>query len=153
MARMACTASHARLWAQCASDGAPLIVLEDDALFVRRLDPEKLLKIIPGGWGVIFLNDPRGATRKAGTYHAALKSAGEGRVIQVPLVDSTDVPQGGPGGSAYLIQPWAAGLALQKMREVGGWPQDALLCRQLFPWLGISTTSFTSVSGRASQLS
>lgn len=150
--RIACFASHAELWFQCATSLKPMMIFEDDAEFTRLLDPESLLSGPRRGWGVIGLNDPRGATRRSGVYHAACMNAGEGKIIEAPWVDNLEVPQGIAGNSAYYIEPWAARLLLQKAREVGARPNDSLMCRQYFPWLGQSTTYYTRVQGRKSTL-
>lgn len=150
--RIACFASHAELWFRCATSLEPMMIFEDDAQFVARLAPESILSGPRTGWGCIFFNDPRGATRRPQVYHGACVNAGPGRIIEVPWVDNMEVPQGGPGNSAYYIEPWAAKLLLQKAREVGGRPNDSLMCKQYFPWLGQSTSYFTKVSGRKSGL-
>ena len=42
-------------------------------------------------------------------------------------------PDGLAGNSAYVITPSAAKKAAEMQREIGLWPNDALLCRQFFP--------------------
>ena len=148
--RIACFASHAELWFHCAAGSEPIIVLEDDAVWVQKLgDPEWRMG---GGWGMVGLNDPRGATRRAGIYHGACLNAGPDRLIPVPQVDSLEIPQGLAGHSAYILTPWAAKLLLEEARTIGGRPNDCLACMQRFPWLGQSTPYFTRVSGRPSTL-
>jgi hypothetical protein len=39
---------------------------------------------------------------------------------------------------------------LEKTSEIGIWPNDALLCRQFFPWLQHYYPYFTKVQGSAS---
>lgn len=150
-ARMACFLSHFRLWMHCAESGQPIIVLEDDARFSRCLeDPESVL---PEPFGMVSLNDPRGATRRGDTYDIALVSQEMKRVVEVPWIDGPAIPQGLPGHSAYLLRPEFAADLIDAALAYGAWPNDALACRQRFPnRLGCSTTYYTRVSGRKSTL-
>ena len=117
--------------------------------------------IIPEGeWsgGICGLNDPRGTTRKASIYDAKVKaqlslsSEGAG-IVKVPYVDDPGddpLPNGLAGNSAYVIKPWAAQKLLDKTAEVGIWPNDALMCRQFFPWLQQYYPYYTTVQGTKS---
>lgn len=148
-ARMACFMSHYLLWHRCAKGNEPYLILEDDALFIEKL-PKDFNR---GDFGVVGINDPRGATRLAGYYHEQVQSFSNHIIITPPWVDADPlVPQGLPGNSAYIISPTLASLLCDKAREIGCWPNDALMCRQLFPWLGVSTTYYTKVQGRPSTL-
>lgn len=149
-ARMSCFAAHLSCWALCEQIDEPLVILESDALLVRPtvLEPSK-----PHHFGMISLNDPRGATRKGEEYHAALQASKE-RICEVPWIDELHVPQGLPGHSAYLILPYFAAKLIRKAYEVGAMPNDALAIRQWFPTeLGCVTKYLTKVSGRKSLLS
>jgi GR25 family glycosyltransferase involved in LPS biosynthesis len=117
--------------------------------------------LIPiGEWtgGICGINDPRGATRKSGIFHSKLvNSIGENPnklgLVMVPYVDEPGdipLPSGLPGNSAYIIKPWAAKKLLEKTSEIGIWPNDALMCRQFFPWLQHHYPYFTKVQGSAS---
>ena len=44
-----------------------------------------------------------------------------------------NVPDGLAGNSAYIITPSAAKKATELQKSIGIWPNDALLCKQLFP--------------------
>lgn len=95
-----------------------------------------------GEWsgGICGLNDPRGTTRKASLYDHKVKTAlgNAPGITVVPYVDDPGdlpLPSGLAGNSAYVIKPWAAQKLLDKVQEVGIWPNDALMCRQFFPWL------------------
>ena len=44
-----------------------------------------------------------------------------------------NVPDGLAGNSAYIITPSAAKKAIELQSSIGIWPNDALLCKQLFP--------------------
>ena len=51
------------------------------------------------------------------------------------------------GNSAYLIKPSAAKELLEKLKETGGWPNDALMCYQLIESLGVTRNFYTRVQG------
>lgn len=133
-ARKACFCSHALLWELCREQGEPILILEHDALWTAPLKVKSLLAA--GKWGAVGINDPRGATRRARAYHVGVRNAPVRDVVEVPWVDNDTVPQGMAGASAYVIRPWAAALALRFARDYGAWPNDALLCKQNFGWLG-----------------
>ena len=109
--------------------------------------------------GVLGLNDPIGATRKARVFDEKVKQTqlsgypGKLGISQVPYVDDAGddpLPCGLAGNSAYIIKPWAAKKILEKVAEIGVWPNDALMCRQLFPWLQVYFPYFTTVQRTAS---
>ena len=117
-----------------------------------------------GEWsgGICGINDPRGATRKSDIYHLKLLNmCGQTKNIingvmginTVPYVDEPGdipLPSGLPGNSAYIIKPWAAKKLLEKTSEIGIWPNDALMCRQFFPWLQHYYPYITKVQGSTS---
>ena len=122
----ACTISHARLWKICVERSEEIMILEHDAIFTRPYKPFE--------WegGVLGLNDPRGATHSAMVYHSIV-SNNEG-VLNAPWVKPAfDIPQGLAGNSAYIIKPYFAEKLLDKLQQKGGWPNDALMCKQFFP--------------------
>ena len=130
----ACAVSHARLWNKIHTENEVAVVLEHDATFVKKFDPSKY---IHKKWGVLGLNDPRGNTRKAQRFHAAIDSSGKG-VHDIPTIDfegELPLPMGLAGNSAYIIKPHAAGRLIEKIEEIGLWPNDAIMCKQLFPSL------------------
>lgn len=148
-ARIGCFLSHFFLWEMCAERGETFMVFEDDAELLRAL-PERPPDF--DGFGAISLNDPRGATRCARVYHERLQAAGQ-PVSAAPWVDDDrTVPQGLPGHSAYLIHPHFAGRLVEYAEMLGCWPNDALMCRQIFPEIGCLTSYLTKVSGRPSSL-
>jgi GR25 family glycosyltransferase involved in LPS biosynthesis len=109
--------------------------------------------------GVIGLNDPIGATRKARVFDEKVKQTrldalpGKLGISQVPYVDDAGddpLPSGLAGNSAYIIKPWAAKKLLEKTVEIGVWPNDALMCRQFFPWLQVYFPYYTQVQRTAS---
>jgi GR25 family glycosyltransferase involved in LPS biosynthesis len=73
--------------------------------------------------------------------------AGESWIQPVPSVDEFNIPQGLAGNSAYIIKPDGAKDILSAAREHGLWPNDALMCKQLVPKLGVTKTYFTRVQG------
>ena len=126
---------------------------------------------IVGEWsgGICGINSPIGATRKALILDSKIKNAVNNfknpseinintkivreAIVTIPYVDEPDdipLPSGLPGNSAYVIKPWAAKKLLEKTSEIGIWPNDALMCRQFFPWLQHYFPYFTKVQGSAS---
>ena len=63
------------------------------------------------------------------------------------MIDEGHVPQGLAGNSAYIMKPSGAKKMLDLVAQFGLWPNDAIMCRQLIPTLGVSKTSFTGVQG------
>jgi len=145
-ARMACFMSHYRLWLMARKE--PILILEDDALFTRRFDPTPLLE---SDFGIIGINDPRGATRLDDVFHACVQAKAQ-EIQPVPWIDDPHIPQGLAGASAYLMKPAGAKLAIDAAREYGAWPNDALLCKQLVPGLGVTRTYFTTIQNTPSTL-
>jgi len=192
---VACMVSHMRTWQLCIEMNEPIMVLEQDALFVRRfswsslLDPQPLelddewyerwsetkeLKVMDSAMeeedkrkflssavsqqpqgeftaGILGLNSPIGATRRAGVFHKELFGKyGFHSVPKVNEVGEEPVPQGIAGNSAYIIKPWMAKKLLDKVREIGMWPNDALMCRELFPSMQVCWPYYTVVQGTKS---
>ena len=126
-----CLISHARLWLRCVQKNEPIMILEHDAIFTRKFDPD-----FEWEGGVLGLNDPRGATFSSALYHQKVSEQGHG-IHDAPYVADVSRPQGLAGNSAYIIKPHAAKELLEKMKEVGGWPNDALMCKQHFDWIKV----------------
>lgn len=148
---IACAVSHMRVWMMSVGMNVPIIVLEHDALFTRRFPG------IPKDqrYGVIGLNDPRGATRMANIYLQRVLNnhrTDNTEIVNAPYVDDNDTftPQGIAGNSAYVIFPNAASQLINKIQEVGLWPNDALMCKQFFPWLRQAYPFYTTLQGVAS---
>lgn len=173
----ACTISHMRLWQHCIDLNEPILILEHDAYFIQKFyyrkialcgktDTHKPHRDRPetkGEWtgGICGINSPFGTTRKASIFDFKLKNSIDqtdyyqslGGLGTVPYVDEPGdlpLPSGLPGNSAYIIKPWAARKLLDKVLEVGIWPNDALMCRQFFPWLQHYTPYQTKVQGTPS---
>ena len=146
----ACALSHFKLWRKCAEDNETIVVLEHDALFTKKFDPNDLVS--DPSWGAVGLNDPRGNTRKGMVFHRDLdiKPAG---IYPVPVIDTSEeppLPMGLAGNSAYIIRPYAARELLKVVKEVGMWPNDAILCRQLFTWLRVTVPYYTNTQRNVS---
>jgi GR25 family glycosyltransferase involved in LPS biosynthesis len=140
--RIACMVSHMRCWQETISRDEPIIVFEHDAIVTRQFKEKDVLTDEFKG-GIIGLNNPIGATRKASVFHE--KTSSKNGLSQVPSVDNQDVPQGLAGNSAYLITPKGAKKVLSKVREVGMWPNDAVMCKQFFPWLQVVYPYYTDI--------
>lgn len=141
--RVACFMSHYHLWEKCVALNNNILVLEHDAQFIKKLD----LSILEKGYDIIGINNPIGATRKAKLYDEIIKKNKPNCVIPVPRIDDWDVPQGLAGNSAYIIKPAGAKALIDKVYELGAWPNDALMCYQNIKRLGVSTTYYTKVQG------
>jgi len=122
----ACTISHARLWQKCVELNEEIMILEHDAIFIKNF------KTFDWDGGVLGLNDPRGATFASLKYHNTVsKTKG---IQDAPWVaNQHEILQGLPGNSAYIIKPAFAEKVLNKLKEKGGWPNDAIMCKQFFP--------------------
>ena len=142
--RIACMVSHMRLWEECIDREEEIIILEHDAVFTRQFVGQNIWESSGYRGGVVGLNDPRGMTRKSQIYHD-LVSKQEG-VQDVPYVDDNkDYPQGLAGNSAYIMTPLIASKLLHNVEEFGMWPNDALMCKQLFPTLQVVYPYYTTI--------
>lgn len=145
----ACAISHARLWKKCYELNEPIVVLEHDAIFTRKFDPS----VFDGyEWEAIGLNDPRGATRKSKVYFDMIVSDGS-KIQRIPDIDGhgfDSVPNGLAGNSAYMITPKLAKRLLDRISENGLWPNDALMCKQLYRGLRVCYPFFTTIQGTQS---
>lgn len=147
MKRIACFLSHYDLWKECSKGDEPFLILEHDAEFTRQL-PVSIIEKFEDPY-IVGINDPLGATRKAVDFFQKISSREE-EVQEVPRIDHAYIPQGLAGNSAYIISPKAARDILEKVRLHGAWPNDALLCYQLFPYLRVTKTFYTRVQGTPS---
>lgn len=124
--RRACFMSHYDLWRECAESNRPYLILEHDSVFIAPLPDVE--------WeGACMINDPRGATPRGDWWHYKIKEKGRG--VHEKTVVFYDRPDGLAGNSAYLLKPSAAQDLIDKVEEIGAWPNDALMCRQHFDWL------------------
>ena len=131
--KIACSLSHMHLWEKCVEMDEPIMILEHDAVFTRKFKLGKLMNLIEDG-DIVMINDPRGATRRGQLYHDNIIRWDYG-LNDIDGVNGPDenVPDGLAGNSAYIITPSAAKKATELQKSIGIWPNDALLCKQLFP--------------------
>jgi len=123
--RIACAMSHYTLWQRCAWGGAPILILEHDAVFIRPFVEFKFKSLCQ-------INDPEGATPRGKYWHDKMVKRGAG-VWPKTHIFNNNRPDGLAGNSAYVIQPKAALHLIGLMRSLGVWPNDAIMCEQLVP--------------------
>ena len=125
-ARIGCAMSHYALWEKCAWFGKPLLILEHDAVFVRAFEEFEFK-------GICQINDPAGATPRGDWWQGRM--TGNGRIGAWPKTRIFDDgrPDGLAGNSAYVIQFTHALMLMELVRDIGVWPNDATMCRQLIP--------------------
>lgn len=146
---IACALSHAKLWKWSADNNETIVVLEHDAVFTKKFDPSDYT--YDPAWGVLGLNDPRGNTRKGQLFHSIVSQ--NNGIQSVPDIDTTQeppLPMGIAGNSAYMIRPFAAKQLIEKCKELGLWPNDAIMCKQLFPWLRVTYPYITNTQPNVS---
>jgi GR25 family glycosyltransferase involved in LPS biosynthesis len=141
-ARVACAMSHYLLWKTCIKLDEPVMILEHDAMFIQKID----FDIADCNMLVLGINSPLGATRLAREFYTTIMNNKQW-VQPVPKVDHFDIPQGLAGNSAYIIKPAGASRMLELVNQHGLWPNDALMCRQLVPRLGVTKKFYTKVQG------
>ena len=148
-ARIACSLSHYTLWKNCYNDAEPYLILEHDAKFIKKLD----INIIDTDkFFIIGINNPLFATRKANLFKQIIDENTK-ELQLVPTIDSLEVPQGLAGNSAYIIKPKGARQMLRLVEDHGLWPNDAIMCKQLIPAIGVTKTFYTEVQGTPSTTS
>tara|TARA_B110000285_G_scaffold60223_1_gene69082 strand:- start:1110 stop:1859 length:750 start_codon:yes stop_codon:yes gene_type:complete len=161
LARVACAVSHYKLWKACFGLNKPILIMEHDAIFIRRLNPYYDI-LDDKRFDIIGLNYPIGNTRRAQAFLDKRNAAQDGMlqrglvdtdIVPVPTIDSFDVPQGLAGNSAYIIKPNGAKALLAAVQQHGLWPNDAIMCRQLIPRMGVTKGDFTTTQGTASTTS
>jgi GR25 family glycosyltransferase involved in LPS biosynthesis len=140
--RVACFMSHHRLWTKCVELDEPILVLEHDAVFTEKLPKD----IDLGNYNIVGINDPRGATRKSREFYNNVVHGKDG-IVSIPKIDAWNVPQGLAGNSAYIITPQGAKDLIAKVKEIGAWPNDALMCYQNISNMGVTKTFYTKVQG------
>ena len=129
--KIGCSMSHFLLWEKCVQLGEPILILEHDAVFLRSL-PDVEFK------GLCQINDPTGATRRGSWWANKMRERGGKGVFEKTWVTSPSerqIPDGLAGNSAYMVKPHAAKELMDKYKELGVWPNDATMCKQIFPYL------------------
>ena len=147
--RMACFLSHYICWTRVIRDNKPYMILEHDAVFKSK-KPMPIKEILESPYDIVGINDPRGATRFSAWYHELIQRQIGKQIMRAPQIDTPDVPQGLAGNSAYIIKPAGAQHMLNLVKEYGAWPNDAIMCRQLVPKLGVTTKYYTTVQNTRS---
>lgn len=144
-ARIACALSHYLLWKTAVKLDEPILILEHDAYFTDKIDfdPDRTKM-----WA-IGINNPLGATRKAREYYTAIVN-NDAWCQLAPTIDKQDVPQGLAGNSAYIIKPQGAQKMIDLVKQFGLWPNDALMCKQLMPRLGVTKKFYTKIQNLVS---
>ena len=142
--RISCFLSHWYLWQKCKKLDEMICVLEHDARFIKKLPSDRTFR--NSKYDIIGINDPSMATRKSKLYHDKILE-GTQFFQPVPTIDEFNVPQGLAGNSAYVIKPEGARKMLSLADEHGMWPNDALMCKQLIPTLGVTRNFYTRVQG------
>ena len=131
-AKIGCSLSHWTLWRYCVAIDEPILILEHDAVFIRPLPEDIEFN------GICQINDPAGATPKGKWWHDQMVARGEEGVFEKTWIrqpHERSIPDGLAGNSAYMIKPWAAQELINKFKELGVWPNDATICKQIFPYL------------------
>ncbi len=126
--KMGCAMSHFLLWRKCVEIDEPLLILEHDAVFLRRLPVFETR-------GICQINDPERATPRGRYWSEFMQTRGTAGVHPKTKMFTDDIPDGLAGNSAYVVKPHAAQDLISAYREIGVWPNDATMCRQLFPYL------------------
>ncbi len=127
--KISCSMSHYLLWKKCVGLNVPILILEHDAVFIRKF-PEFDFQ------GICQINDPKGGGKNGSKLSHLMTTRGTVGV-QPSTPNTTDkmIPDGLAGNSAYVIKPFAAQELINKFHELGVWPNDATMCIQLFPYL------------------
>ena len=139
-ARIACALSHYSLWQKCVNFDEPVLILEHDAFFMEKFDVD----MNKSKYNILGINNPLGCTFKSRDYYDTILNRQENEQL-VPRLASRDVPQGLAGNSAYIIKPAGANKLISLVKEFGLWPNDAIMCYQLVPKLGVTRKFYTRI--------
>ena len=142
--RISCFVSHWYLWQKCVKLDEMILILEHDSRFIKKLPADSTFA--RADFDIIGINDPSMATRKSKLYHDMILERVD-FFQSVPRIDEFNIPQGLAGNSAYVIKPAGAKLMLELSQEYGMWPNDALMCYQLVPKLGVTRNFYTRIQG------
>jgi len=142
--RISCFMSHWYLWQKCKLLNETILILEHDSRLIKKLPAVSTFDKYH--YNIIGINDPSMATRKSKMYRDLILQ-NEEHIQLVPTIDEFNIPQGLAGNSAYVIKPLGAIKMLELAQEHGMWPNDALMCKQLIPTLGVTRNFYTRVQG------
>ena len=140
IARVACALSHYRLWNLCANTNKSILILEHDAVFTTALD----FNMNDSKFNILGINNPIGCTFKSRDYYQTILNDNN-KEQSVPRLAPANVPQGLAGNSAYIIKPAGANKLISLVKEFGLWPNDAIMCYQLVPKLGVTRKFYTGI--------
>ena len=146
--KIACAMSHYVLWKKCIELNEPILILEHDSIWDKKLDVDLFMGVSKEK-EIIGINSPLRATRNASIFFKNV-TKNQLEIQSVPIVDEDNrIPQGLAGGSAYIIKSKGMQKVLNAVNLYGLWHNDAFLCRQLFDdVLGVSKTFYTHVDAR-----
>ena len=139
--RIAAAQSHYMLWRKCLTLNKPILILEHDAIFIKKFNMN-IMEWWPGE-GAISINNPIGATFGSKEYDEKLQNG----INEVPWFVYKNIPQGLPGNSAYVLYPDAAKELIRLQEQIGWWPNDAIMCKQLCPWIRCYKPYITKCQG------
>lgn len=137
--RIACSLSHYSLWKKCIEINEPILILEHDSYFIQKLNYDD---IIASKFQVVGINNPYESTFGANVFDFIVQS-NQNELQHPPMLTGKEIPQGIAGNSAYIIKPDAAVHLLNLCTKFGLWPNDAIMCQQLCPFLGVTRTYYT----------
>jgi len=147
--RIACAISHYRLWLKCYAEKTPMLIMEHDALFTQRLKGYYSI-LDDKRFDIIGINEPLRNTRRAQVFKQKILDSRDPLwddermdIVPVPAIDNFDVPQGLAGNSAYIIKPNGAMHCIAAVQKYGLWPNDAIMCKQLIPRMGVTKMHYT----------
>ena len=142
--RISCFLSHWYLWQHCKKLDETILILEHDSRLIKKLPADSTFE--RAEYDIIGINDPSMATRKSKVYHDMILERSD-FFQPVPRIDEFNIPQGLAGNSAYVMKPAGAQKMIELTQEYGMWPNDALMCYQLVPRLGVTRNFYTRVQG------
>lgn len=140
--RASCALSHFSLWTQCLASQEPMLILEHDAVAIRKFNLYYIIDRddISCGKYAIALNSPLrknktdvSVTPLAEKYHEFIQNKGNhdgGITYDVPELRPGQL-NGLPGNSAYIIDPIMASQCLKHVYNHGLWPNDAILSQEI----------------------
>lgn len=147
--KIACSLSHYLLWKKCYEENEEFLILEHDSIFIQKLD---LDLILTSEYDIVGINSPYGTTRLPRKFDQIVKKSNK-NILPVPKIDNDRVPQGLAGNSAYILKPNGAKNLLKAVNNFGLWHNDAIMCKQLIPNMGVTKTYYTKVQGLVSTTS
>ena len=154
------TVNHMRLWQMCIDLNQPIIILEDQAKFVRNFKYDNFKKssqpvmynkghLNPNHNTFKGLADISPPNHKGSQIRKFNNTLHQGRCGLLDFPDANlraryiNYPKS-IESSAYVITPWVATKLLDKSRLVGMWPINVFINKQFFPWLQMDVPGYTT---------